>query len=128
MSVELKGDERHCAIVLGRFVDGDLEIRCRDEVLAFNRQQEEELLGWLLRWAKSDQRPRPLRTVDEYNVKARAEREEWVRRKWWTGVACPKCGKELIWSGDDWWTNNPNQTTRGSRCLGCQLVIDLEST
>ena len=124
--IELKGDFTHDGIYLERCEDGDLKVSWPSFAIKFSRQQEEELLGWLLRWVKSDQRPRPLRTVDEHNAKAMAEREEWDKRHRRTGVACPKCSKELTWSSCGWRISTLDQTVREASCLSCQLVIDLE--
>ncbi len=68
-----------------------------------------------------------LKTVDQHNTEkrqARKEREEAAKR---TGVACPNCGKELVWWRIGVGFSYPAQTTQPGHCSSCGLTVDLET-
>ncbi len=67
-------------------------------------------------------RPLELRSVDDYNDAKRKEREERERKEKQTGVACPKCGKELEWRG---YERDIIWTIREALCKPCGLTIAL---
>lgn len=71
-----------------------------------------------------------LENVDDYNHRRRKEKVEREAQAVRTGVACPKCGKELTW-----WrgvyslavVQFPPSSTRGAECKPCGLHIELET-
>ena len=69
-----------------------------------------------------------LKSVDDYNREKREKREEVERKLRLTGVACPKCGKELEWllGPTSILYTYPPPTTAKANCRGCTLMIDLE--
>ena len=70
--------------------------------------------------------PPPLKSVDEHNTERRHAREEAERKARMTGVACPKCGKELEWSQPYAFRSLPMTTTSPARCGSCTLTVELE--
>ena len=71
--------------------------------------------------------PRELKSVEEYNAEQRAIREEFLRTRHLTGVACPNDGAELEWSFEPPQTLRIKQT-RTARCPSCSLWFELERT
>lgn len=68
-----------------------------------------------------------LKTVDEHNKKVREAREEREWKARLTGVACPKCGKELEWTPTTLqYTTFPPPTIHPAECGKCSLTIGLE--
>lgn len=68
-----------------------------------------------------------LETVDEHNTRRRMEREEVQRQARLTGVACPKCGKELEWSSVAMLGMIfPPVCLSEALCKPCGLTINLE--
>lgn len=68
-----------------------------------------------------------LETVEEHNDRIRKERADMELALQLTGVACPKCGKELEWQnqwpGGSWtW---PEPKTRAAGCKDCRLSVEL---
>lgn len=68
-----------------------------------------------------------LKSVEEHNTQRRKENEEAKENMAKTGVACPKCGEELRWSGlgsmSVIW---PPKNTQQANCKKCNLTIGLE--
>ena len=68
-----------------------------------------------------------LETVDEHDTRRRREKEEVQRRARLTGVACPKCGKELEWtSAAMLGMMFPPSCLTEATCKPCGLTIALE--
>ena len=69
-----------------------------------------------------------LKSVEEHNAqkcKEREDRELAVRK---TGVACPNCKEELLWtSGQYAVASFPPSTTRSAGCPKCKLTVQLEA-
>ena len=71
----------------------------------------------------------PLKSVDDYNKEKRQQRGEIKRKLLLTGVACPKCGNELLWESRYHVFSvyvYPPSTTRRAQCSPCDLTVDLE--
>lgn len=72
----------------------------------------------------------PLKSVDDHNQGMRRQREEVNRQMLLTGVACPKCGNELMWESSYAIASidaiYPHPTTRRARCSPCTLTVNLE--
>ena len=69
-------------------------------------------------------------SVDDHNARRREERAEQERRLRQTGVACPKCGGELLWPTPGIATVisvYPGPTTRPAHCDPCGLTVQLET-
>lgn len=72
----------------------------------------------------------PLASVDEHNRRKREERKQREEAAAKTGVACPKCGGELLWSGGpspfssqmEWHM----RATRCASCHPCKITVELE--
>ena len=67
-------------------------------------------------------------SVDEYNERKRRERTVLHDKISRTGVACPKCGNELLWYGGTYAIPSvyPPPTTIRACCVPCGLNVDLE--
>ena len=70
---------------------------------------------------------RKLISVDEHNQTKIAEKKALEIKLMSTGVACPKCGKELRWPTKYFYQlEYPAPTKRMAHCSGCSLQISLE--
>ena len=68
-----------------------------------------------------------LKSVDYHNQQRRRERKEREEAALKTGVACPKCSKELKWLQCGYiGTVFPPATTAQARCSDCGITVDLE--
>lgn len=67
-----------------------------------------------------------LETVDEHNARCRFARQERERFQSLTGVACPKCGKELKWLSVIGYSCSAATNNRIAECKSCGLTVLLE--
>lgn len=99
----------------------------REPAYDIDRIREEFAAGGKTMFAPAVMTSVPLKSVDAHNaerVKLRRDAEEQARK---TGVACPKCGGELLWRSHVYSAVAfPAPTTAPAVCTACALTVELE--